>query len=178
MALSWDNLLLPGEGDVPTGDFFQVVYWRRLASEAIVGVVVGHDGGGPQLTELAVRALKLQLYRLQLRVLPPVHCKCKRIEKKTKQNRKFIGLLRIPLFQNKTRPLPHLPPQLFLLRSTTCTTAVLKINRIPLCPWNIYSFLFDAGFVKLKYSRRVAELKPWCMQNADFGPVFTADIKQ
>lgn len=65
----------PGEGDVPARDLLQVVDRRRLASEAVVGVVVGHDGGGPQLAELAVWALQLQLNGLQLCVFPPVHWK-------------------------------------------------------------------------------------------------------
>lgn len=63
----------PGEGDVTSGHFFQVIDRRRLASEAVVGVVVGHDGGGPQLTEFAVRTLQLQLNRLQFCVFTPVH---------------------------------------------------------------------------------------------------------
>lgn len=120
----------PGEGDVPPRDFLQVVHRCRLASEAVVGVVVGHDGGGPQLAELAVWALQLQLNGLQLCVFPPVHCKAR------KHTRKFIRLLRIPQFsvKNKTKetPLPHLLPYLFLLRSTTCTTAFFVINRTPL----------------------------------------------
>lgn len=65
--------VLPGEGDVTAGDFLQVVHRRRLPGEAVVGVVVGHDGGGPQLTELAVWTLQLQLNGLQLRVFTPVH---------------------------------------------------------------------------------------------------------
>lgn len=110
--------LLPGERDVPTRDFLQVVHGRRLPSEAVVGVVVSHDGGSPQLTELAVRALQLQLYRLELRVFPPVHWKARM------QNSKLMCLLRIPRFPNKTKPLAHLPTELHLLRSTTWTRAL------------------------------------------------------
>lgn len=65
--------LLPGEGDVAPRHLLQVVDRRRLAGEAVVGVVVGHDGGGPELTELAVRTLQLQLDGLQLSVFTPVH---------------------------------------------------------------------------------------------------------
>lgn len=63
----------PGEGDVAPRHLLQVVDGRRLAGEAVVGVVVGHDGGGTQLAQLAVGALQLQLDGLQLRVLAPVH---------------------------------------------------------------------------------------------------------
>lgn len=63
----------PGEGDVSPRHLLQVVDGRRLASEAVVGVVVGHDGGGPQLAQLTVGTLQLQLNGLQLRVLAPVH---------------------------------------------------------------------------------------------------------
>lgn len=63
----------PGEGDVAARHFLQVIDRRRLACEAVVGVVVGHDGGGPQLTELAVWTLQLQLNRLQLCVFTSVH---------------------------------------------------------------------------------------------------------
>lgn len=63
----------PGEGDVSPRHLLQVVDGRRLAGEAVVGVVVGHDGGGSQLAQLAVGALQLQLDGLQLRVLAPVH---------------------------------------------------------------------------------------------------------
>lgn len=63
----------PGEGDVSPRHLLQVVDGRRLAGEAVVGVVVGHDGGGAQLAQLAVGALQLQLDGLQLRVLAPVH---------------------------------------------------------------------------------------------------------
>lgn len=63
----------PGEGDVSPRHLLQVVDGRRLAGEAVVGVVVGHDGGGTQLAQLAVGALQLQLDGLQLRVLAPVH---------------------------------------------------------------------------------------------------------
>lgn len=66
--------LVPAEGDVSPRDLLQVVHRCHLAGEAVVGVVVGHDGGGPQLTELAVRTLQLQLNRLQLCVFTPVHC--------------------------------------------------------------------------------------------------------
>jgi len=63
----------PGEGDVAPRHFLQVVDGRRLAPEAVVGVVVGHDGGGAQLAELAVWTLQLQLDGLQLGVFTPVH---------------------------------------------------------------------------------------------------------
>lgn len=65
--------LLPGERDITSRYFLQVVDRCSFAGEAVVGVVVGHDGGGPQLTELAVWTLQLQLNRLQLCVFTPVH---------------------------------------------------------------------------------------------------------
>lgn len=65
--------LLPGEGDVASRHFLQVVDRGRLTGETVVGIIVGHDGGGPQLTELAVWTLQLQLNRLQLCVFTPVH---------------------------------------------------------------------------------------------------------
>ena len=64
---------LPGEGDVAAWHLLQVVDGCRLAGKAVVGVVVRHDGGGPQLAQLAVGALELQLDGLQLCVLPSVH---------------------------------------------------------------------------------------------------------
>lgn len=70
---AWSGRHAPGEGDVPPRHLLQVVDGRRLAGEAVVGVVVGHDGGGSQLAQLAVGALQLQLDGLQLRVLAPVH---------------------------------------------------------------------------------------------------------
>lgn len=65
--------LSPGEGDVASRHFLQVADRRRFAGEAVVGVVVGHDGGGPQLTELTVRTLQLQLNGLQLCVFTSIH---------------------------------------------------------------------------------------------------------
>lgn len=67
------RLLLPGERNVSPWHFLQVVDRGRFASEAVVGVVVCHDGGGPQLTELAVWTLQLQLNGLQLCVFTPIH---------------------------------------------------------------------------------------------------------
>lgn len=65
---------LPNEGDMLPGHLLEVADGRRLASEAVVGVVVGHDGGGAELAQLILRALQLQLHGLQLLVLPAVHC--------------------------------------------------------------------------------------------------------
>lgn len=67
------SALVPGEGDVAARHFLQVVDRRRLAGETVVWVVVGHDGGRPQLAELAVWTLQLQLDRLQLCVFTSVH---------------------------------------------------------------------------------------------------------
>lgn len=64
---------LPGEGDVASRHFLQVIDRGRLTGEAVVWVIVGHDGGGTQLTELAVWTLQLQLDRLQLCVFTSVH---------------------------------------------------------------------------------------------------------
>lgn len=63
----------PGERDVSPRHLLQVVDGRRLPGEAVVGVVISHDGGGAQLAQLAVGTLQLQLDGLQLCVLAPVH---------------------------------------------------------------------------------------------------------
>lgn len=67
------NGLSPGKGNVSSRHFLQVIDWGRLACKAVVGVVVRHDGGGSQFTELAVWTLQLKLDGLQLCVLTPVH---------------------------------------------------------------------------------------------------------
>ena len=67
------SALVPGEGDISPRHFLQVGDRCRLPGEAVVGVVVGHDGGGPQLAELTVWTLQLQLDGLQLRMFTPVH---------------------------------------------------------------------------------------------------------
>lgn len=72
ISSAWASIS-PCEGDVTPRHFLQIIDGCRLPGEAVVGVVVGHDGGGPQLTELAVWTLQLQLNRLQLSVFTPVH---------------------------------------------------------------------------------------------------------
>lgn len=65
--------LSPGEGNVASRYLLQVADRRRFACEAVVWVVVGHDGGGSQLAELTVWTLQLQLNGLQLRVFSSIH---------------------------------------------------------------------------------------------------------
>lgn len=128
----WLWALVPGEGDVAARHLLQVVDRRRLATEAVVGVVVGHDGGGPQLAQLAVRTLQLQLDGLQLRVFAPVHWREEEEEEEAKKGGISIGCWCIGNFRNKQNLEPsweccsqstEIFPVLFLRRAT-CTKVI------------------------------------------------------
>lgn len=152
--------LLPGERNVTTWHFLKVIDWCRLASEAVVGVVVCHDGGGPQLTELAVWALQLQLNRLQLGVLPPVHWWDGNervwfpywdIHSLKKPNKTKQTILWTHLFvENDCWQPDRTKWKAFkdIISLKTCTTAItVKLNLFVL--WDIESFQSNAGFVFL-----------------------------
>lgn len=52
-------------------DFFQVIEWRRLPREAVVGVVVRHDGGGANLAQFVLGAVQASPDRVQV-ILPAI----------------------------------------------------------------------------------------------------------
>lgn len=67
----------PEQGDVLAWNLLQVAERRGLACEAVVGVVIGHDGGGADLAQLVLWALQTPPYSMQV-VLPAVpHCRQK-----------------------------------------------------------------------------------------------------
>lgn len=73
---------VPEECDVLAGNFLQVAERRGLAGEAVVGVVVRHDGGGADLAQLVLWALQTPPHSVQV-VLPAIpHYKQRRRQNK------------------------------------------------------------------------------------------------
>lgn len=73
----------PEECDVLSRDFFQFVEWCSLPCKAVVWVVVRHDGGGADLTELVLWTLQTSPHCMQV-VLPAVpHWKQRKNKDKT-----------------------------------------------------------------------------------------------
>lgn len=64
---------VPQECDVLAGNFFQVAERCGLASEAVVGVVVSHDGGGADLAKLVLWTLQTAPHSVQV-ILAAVPC--------------------------------------------------------------------------------------------------------
>lgn len=64
--------LIPQQGDVLAWHLLEVAERGGLAGEAVVGVVVSHDGGGADLTQLVLRTLEPHPDRVQVVLLSVV----------------------------------------------------------------------------------------------------------
>lgn len=62
---------IPQKSYVFTWNFLEVVERGRLAREAVVGVIVGHDGGGADLAEFILGTMQATPHCVQV-VLPAV----------------------------------------------------------------------------------------------------------
>lgn len=73
---------IPEQGDVLARHLLEVVERGGLAGEAVVRVVVGHDGGGADLAQLVLRALEPHPDRMQVVILPVVDYRGRETQKK------------------------------------------------------------------------------------------------